>query len=257
MSPELLDSISAASIRYMDFPLADLLENSLYYPCSGIDGTPIRHWQLGVSSFVYADFFIPIEEYQEAIKGLWGYEVVAQKLIEEEQLGIAGWQHVMPSTVDAEIYRDALAFVRFSKKSFFALWSILERKPMKGSDFGPSRFSLLHIRAEGIATYNALYASQGRKPKIVCFIRPGLAFGFNYSGYEDALAGSLLSGTGGIPEQLLYEHWLEDCDAPCKPFDILYKRKLVGPLLYDGNDGFVSLFSTAAPNVIRKEWISV
>lgn len=55
MNKNLLDEISQETIGSMSFPLREVLEGSLYYPASGTDGSPIRHWQLGVNSFVYVD----------------------------------------------------------------------------------------------------------------------------------------------------------------------------------------------------------
>ena len=40
MSPEMPLSLTVNDIEQGAFPLRDILENSLFYPASGIDGTP-------------------------------------------------------------------------------------------------------------------------------------------------------------------------------------------------------------------------
>ncbi len=158
MSPDLLNEIDASSIATMEIPWAELLTDSLYYPSSGIDGTPIRHWRLGVNSFVYADFLVSRDDYGRALRSIVGYEPVAQQEIPEEAIAPLGWRSLMPEAVEPRQYLRAMQYSRVAGGRFFALWTVFQRRPGRPDWLGPPRFSLLHIRAEGVATYNALYA---------------------------------------------------------------------------------------------------
>ena len=60
-----LDHLTADLIANGPVPLDDMLKDSLYYPASYDDGTPIKlcntTWQgLGVNSYVYCDFLLSV-----------------------------------------------------------------------------------------------------------------------------------------------------------------------------------------------------
>lgn len=52
---------SSASNEAVVFPFLKILENSLYYPASGIDGRPVQYLSGFVHSFIYAGNFPPAE----------------------------------------------------------------------------------------------------------------------------------------------------------------------------------------------------
>jgi len=60
-------------------PLSDLLQNSLYYPASRLDGDPVRYFAGFLHSFVYADSSISKEAITEDLyrrgHGFTGYRV--------------------------------------------------------------------------------------------------------------------------------------------------------------------------------------
>ena len=53
---EWLSRVDPATIQDADFPLDDILRDSLYYPASGFDGDPVRYLAGNVLSFVYVDY---------------------------------------------------------------------------------------------------------------------------------------------------------------------------------------------------------
>lgn len=88
MQVQLLREINADNIEHRPFPLSEILEGSLYYPGSGIDGTPIRNWSLGVNSFVYVDLSWTQESYLRALseQPVYGYHIVAQRHVKQQEL---------------------------------------------------------------------------------------------------------------------------------------------------------------------------
>jgi len=257
MQLNLLASLNQDSIREVAFPLREILEGSLYYPCSGIDGTPIRHWMLGVNSFVYADFLISRDAYQAALlqEPVHAYRIVAQRDVTLDELAPRGWSKGAPKEVDQDAYENAIRRATRTNCELFALWSVFERLPYKTEAYGPERFSLLHVRAEGVAAYRALYCANEVLPKVVCFIRPGLAFGGNYRGYEAALASAMLGHPRGLPERFLYSYW-GDTPAMEIPFKHWYTRALSSPMTYDGHpEEHVMLFGLGGTGSTQQEML--
>ena len=71
---------------------------------------------------------------------------------------------------------------------------------------GPERFSMLHLRAEGAAIYQALYIGNRFIPAAVCNVRPGTAFGGNYSNFEQVFFETLKMHPAGLPPYLIAWH---------------------------------------------------
>lgn len=206
MNTNLLEEISQETMDSMPFPLKEVFEGSLYYPASGVDGSPIRHWQLGVNSFVYVDMTIEESMYlRELLKkgSVRGYHVVAQRNLVADELVPNGFRPNPPTSANTLSILKAQQSAGASIKNAFAIWLILERDGSLGEQHGPKRFSLLYIRAEGAATYQALYQSNEILPKIVACIRPGIGFGGNYGEFMDVLLDTMLMHPKGLPANLL------------------------------------------------------
>jgi hypothetical protein len=206
MNTHLLSKISKETISSIPFPLKEVLEGSLYYPASGVDGSPIRNWQLGVNSFVYVDMSIDECTYVGELlkKGdVRGYKVVAQRNLVADELVPNGYRPNPPASVNPVSIIEAQQGSGASITNAFAIWSILERDNSLDEQHGPKRFSLLYIRAEGAATYQALYQSNEILPKTVACIRPGVGFGGNYGEFTTVLLDTMLMHPKGLPEELL------------------------------------------------------
>lgn len=245
MQIDILHEINTLNIERLTFPLDAILEGSLYYPGSGIDGTPIRNWSLGVNSFVYVDMSWSQESYQKALSDhpVHGYHIAAQRGVSQHELTPNGYNTAMPASLSPQEYEIAMRINKAGPENAFALWSVFERDSDRNSSFGPERFSLLHIRAEGVAAYEALYVANGCLPKILAFIRPGLAFGGNYGTFELALMEVMERSSRGIPLQLLWEHACDTAPSLHEPWSSYYKRKIQGPLKRDESKGYaVTLF---------------
>jgi hypothetical protein len=247
MQIEILHEINSLNIERLPFPLGEILEGSLYYPGSGIDGTPIRNWSLGVNSFVYVDMSWSQASYLKALSDqpVYGYQIAAQREIRQHELTPNGYNTTIPASLSQQEYEIAMRINKAGLEDAFALWSVFERDSDRNDSFGPERFSLLHIRAEGVAAYEALYVANGCLPKILAFIRPGLAFGGNYGAFELALMEVMERSPRGVPQQLLWEHACHKAPSLHEPWSSYYRRKIQGPLKRDEDKEYaVTLFET-------------
>ena len=66
--PSWLKELTPESMVNDPLPLTDLLENSLYYPSAGSDGTPIRYLAGNIYSFFYVDYCMKQEKIINDIK---------------------------------------------------------------------------------------------------------------------------------------------------------------------------------------------
>ena len=158
-------------------PMDELLKDSVYYPASRTDGRPIQFcntiWrQLGVNSFVYADFDVSEAELMRDVcgspfggRGMCGYRVLAHRCLRPEEYIPAGWKLEM---VDGR-YWDT--FLGGKGPEHYAHWVVFERKETKGIMHGPDRLSFLFVCGEGLATFQQLYCSRGIAPKMACAIQ--------------------------------------------------------------------------------------
>jgi len=255
MQVQLLREITASNIEHRPFPLCEILEGSLFYPGSGIDGTPIRNWSLGVNSFVYVDLSWTHEGYLRALseQPVYGYHIVAQRKVKQQELMPNGYNIALPKSLSQQEYAMAIKINKAGPENAFALWSVFERDSDRNDSFGPARFSLLHVRAEGVASYAALYLSSACLPKILAFVRPGLSFGGNYGSFELALIEVMKRSPRGLPQQLLWEHACEGEPFLHEPWSHQYSRKILGPLKRDEYKGHaVTLFEAASDAESKK-----
>jgi len=194
-----------------DFPIREILKDSLYYPASARDGDPVRYLGGFIHSFVYVDYSI---EHDDVLASLHdehhrfrGYNLMWCREISERELAPNGWKPIPP-----DLERDGNPKTRISwmKRPPYALWAVLERRPEFGEDHGPDRLSLLFICGDGVATFQALYHGNHCAPEVVAIIQPGLGFGGNWTDFrnQDRIFGrSVLQNPYGKPNYLLYGGW--------------------------------------------------
>ncbi len=86
--PIWLSELNAESITSGDFPLASLLQDSLYYAGAGVDGKPIRWLAGNLHSFIYTDYMLGRDRLLNAInsRNFRGYRILAQRDISFDQL---------------------------------------------------------------------------------------------------------------------------------------------------------------------------
>lgn len=205
--PEWLMGLDVNAVRNGNLPLKKLLDESLYYPAAGFDGTPVKYCSGDINSFVYVDYCQSkaslLEALNSNLNGFRGYTIFAWRDVCMDELTPNGWQ--------PEILPGPGEIVGQDKSSFeepFCIWAIMERLAEFDEYHGPERFSLLYLCADGAAAYQALYNSNKFVPLILSIIRPGHSFGGNYTDFtspQGILARSVRANQTGMPEYLMHQ----------------------------------------------------
>ena len=241
------------------FPLMDVLNDSLYYPSSRFDGSPIRHLSGNIHSFIYADYFVTSDELEEKVKtpGFLGYHKILSRSVTEKELTPNGWQPpplVNPKMVSRFLSEhDGNPPMAFRKKPF-ATWFVFQRDDLRNNEHGAKRFSLLYLCAEGVTTYQALYVSNNCSALGIALIVDGSAFGGNWASYyprRSPLATTVLNNPAGRPRFLFHDgsvRWPEYPEDPNFPRESrMYAKRSVVFLASDhgkissdyGKDGYL------------------
>jgi hypothetical protein len=86
----------------MEFPLHEILKDSLYYPASGFDGDPIKHLLRTFLSFVYVDYARTHEQLMMEIRGrgFKGYRMLGWRSVTIQELVPHGWTPIYPTRRD-------------------------------------------------------------------------------------------------------------------------------------------------------------
>jgi hypothetical protein len=131
-----------------------------------------------------------------------GYDLVASRFVTEMELAPDGWKPLELRPLDGEPMR----YSEYIKEPFY-LWSVFKRRSNFGAIYGPTRFSLLFVCADGVATFQTLYVANSIAPRVVAVIQPGHGFGCNWTAYTDCtqIFGRLvLENPAGVPKLLLF-----------------------------------------------------
>jgi hypothetical protein len=204
--PSWLGDADPATFAKRPFPLEEILADSVYYPCSEFDGRPIAHLAGNYFSFIYVDYGKTRDEFMANLSqpGFRGYQVISQRSVTERELVPHGCTPIKLLPSDGDPRRKE----RWVEKPFYE-WMVLERDQDRPDSYGPSRFSLLHLCAEGVAAFHALYLGNQRAPAAVAIIQPGSEDGFttNWTNFADPtkiFARSVLGNPAGKPDVLLW-----------------------------------------------------
>ena len=180
-------------------PLADFLKSRIvYYPGSGIDGDPVEVFGASHSThcFVYADYWLSKDELTKELHthGFRGYNILDEvSFSEREAMDAIPWRRHFLSEEEMRAAANGTAEMRqVNHPSPYALLAILERKPNFGDDHGPERLAILFLGADGIATYEAIFAN-GNAPQFFGFLLQDHGWGGNYDRF----------GRGGLLEKIM------------------------------------------------------
>lgn len=171
------------------FGLNEILENSIFYPASGIDTTHIKTLSECVS-LVHIDYSVPENEVKrdlnEAFRGV-RYKLIGLRHIAESELTPNGFAPNNFPLKDSE--KDRMDFMNKAKSTHkpFCFWAIYEiTETLTAITTGKvEKFSLLHIGGEACATFNALYVSNNINPKAVATLIPSEGCGDNWTKFTD------------------------------------------------------------------------
>ena len=193
--PEWLKAYQPGKTR----PLADFLKSRIvYYPGSGIDGDPVEVFGASHSAhcFVYADYWLPKDELTKELHthGFRGYDILDEvSFSEREVMDAIPWRRHFLSEEEMRAAANGTAEMRqVNHPSPYALLTILERKSIFGDDHGPERLAILFLGADGIATYEAVFAN-GNAPQFFGFLLQDHGWGGNYDRF----------GRGGLLEKIM------------------------------------------------------
>ncbi|QDA59018.1 hypothetical protein [Hymenobacter jejuensis] len=184
----------------------------MYYPAAGSDAHDIELLSRDACSFIHVDFReteAQIRSQLQGTPGFAGYDLIGLRQVSAAELTPRGWQ---PSEGLPQMQRPLPEYA--SPANSFALWAVYERRSTHSADHGADRFSLLHLHAEGVAAYDALYLGNQQQAKYLCIIQPGEGFGDNPYRFTDpegalhklvsrnplGLPDFLVLGGGGLPE---------------------------------------------------------
>lgn len=215
--PDWLQKLDPATLNPTDFSLPQILEHSLYYPAAGTDGRPVQFLGGFIHSFIYVDYGMSEPVVDENIRefGFSGYHLAASVNLAEKDITPNGWRPIVPQKFEAQMQSfQSMAHRGFVKKTSFAKWYIFDLDEGLNEEHGPQRFSLLHLCADGVATYQALYYTHKTAPEVLTIIQPGTGYGGNYTNFTDPegfFAWVVLLGNDShIPEYLVCGGMLMD-----------------------------------------------
>jgi len=198
-------NLTKETIEQGPMPLLEVLRGSVYYPAAGTDGHDVEMLSPYAPSFVHVDYSYRESEVRAQLQDdqcFAGYELVGLRSVNKAELTPLGWH---PSFHDPKGHRGLPASAHPSNS--FALWAVYARKSTRGPQYGAERFSLLHLHAEGVAAYDALYRGNGAQARFLTIIRPGEGFGDNWTRFtkpDDFLHQLVVGHPQGPPAYLLY-----------------------------------------------------
>ncbi len=169
-----------------EFPLKELLKDSLYYPCCGYDLKPLNICDGKVFSYVYVDLTAQPKDYHSWIQSNMTIyedsEDVLYSLVKTKQLKL---KDVIPHDWRPELrpnkkegYIRALYNFKRSTPKRYAFWSIWKRNDIKSLlGYKPSYFSILYLGGyEMNFVYQGLYNRLDIRPKVISIINAGMGF---------------------------------------------------------------------------------
>jgi hypothetical protein len=163
-----------------EFDISNVLNDSIYYPASQMDGSIFEGLGGIGHSFVYVDPNVKQATLKERLKLVAGYHLILSREIAKEQLCSRPFNPVLPIPMVDEDPKQIMLCDDFKP---YAHWAVFQRKEKTDPVHGPERFSLLFIAGEGVATYQAIYFSNRARPMGIVF-RNASAFSGNWTKFE-------------------------------------------------------------------------
>lgn len=154
-----------------EFSRSQVLQGSLYYPASELDGNILKAYGGFAHSFVYVDPNIHRSVFLEQSHRIAGYDVVLQRDLSALDLCPV---RLPQEPVDRNLDGDPGQLRRWPRNEPiqpFAIWTVLERRLSTHPGHGPVRLSIVFIAGEGVASYHAIYNSNRLKPVAIAMKR--------------------------------------------------------------------------------------
>jgi hypothetical protein len=189
------------SVNDFSFFLNNILQDSMYYPSSGMDGIPIQNFMGNIYSFIYVDYGINENDFNKEVEmenAFKGYRIIHKEKILEKQLDNGTIVKIEPKISDGRPPENWI-------QSPFCYWVVFERDINYGDMYNPKRFSLLFLCSEAVSAYYVLYNKNKIAPRILCILQDGSGFGGNWTRFTDRymdLARAVFSNKN-LPEYLI------------------------------------------------------
>ena len=223
-TPDWLLNLTKETIEQGPLPLLELLRGSVYYPAAGTDGHDVQVLSPYSPSFVHVDYSCgenKIRGQLHAPHCFFGYALVGLRWVGPTELTPQGWR---PTLRNPEGHRALPSSANASNS--FALWAVYERESTYGPSHGAERFSLLHLHADGVAAYDALYRGNDVQARFLAIINPSEGYGDGWTRFTEPgnfLHQLVMGNPQGTPAYLLYGDF---ASQPCWPeFEQLVQEK--------------------------------
>lgn len=161
----------------------------VYYPGSGYDGQPIKTFNIAhyAHTFFYVDYLIDRENIINALTedhAFNGYKNIGIIEYQERDLSPRGWTpHYHPTPEEMEDMR----YHHANSGDSYCLVFVFEREPNLDGEHGCDRFAVVTLKADGIATFDALFANNHKAPDVLILQDHGFGCNYNYFGRGGAL----------------------------------------------------------------------
>ena len=180
-------------------PIAEFLKSRIvFYPGSEIDGHPVEVFGASHSAhcFIYADYWLSEERLKSELRehGFWGYDILDEIAFpENEIMEVVRWnRHFLSPDELQEAAKGTAQMREYNHPAPYALLVILERQAKLGDDHGPERLAILFLGADGIATYEAIFANRNAQEPFGMLLHDH-GFGGNYNCF----------GNGGFLDKII------------------------------------------------------
>ena len=205
MLPELIhhptpDWLMESGFMNDRLPIADILQGSVFYPASAMDGRPVKYLGGFSHSFVYADCNIAQDDLRRELDTFKGYRIYYSRSVAREELCFRSFQPILPERTDGDPRRQRVR----GDFSPYAWWAVYDRRPEYDEAHGPERFSLLFVAGEGVAMFQSLYYSNHCAPSVITLIRCD-AFTGNWTTFFDPtkiFTRSVMQNPYGTPDYI-------------------------------------------------------
>ena len=180
-----IDEVTAQNMRSY-FSIKSIVEDSIFYPASGLDTSVIAYFSRQYTSFVHVDYSHTRERVENSMKHQFealGYDLVGMRYVSRDELtprGFAPRLALAPQTLNTyekQQLSHGSVLKNFTASGFttFATWAVYERNPSKlaTNQQRVKRFSLLHVGGEACAVFEGLYLGNRVNPVGVAIVGPG------------------------------------------------------------------------------------
>ena len=153
-------------------PLKEFLQSrTVFYPAAGHDGHPVQMFNSSHSAhcFIFVDYALDVdkEHVTDELRGphgFRGYTILDERDVSQSELIAVTPLRSYHLTAEEMEHVPKLAAGNGSIGQPFALFVVFERQAEYGDEHGANRFAVLFLGADGIATYDMLYANGNARP---------------------------------------------------------------------------------------------